>query len=165
MKHFRFVLAGFLCFLVFQVVPGSSSAVSAEDPAMTSFDREVFITLINRVRQKESYCNYDLMPAVEPVVWCDTLAWAALKHCKDMYYNDFYCHTGSDGSNSGQRVLEQGYRWRTCAENLYKGSTNESKVFYRWFGSAGHCKNMMHGRLRRMGVARYGEYWAMVLTN
>jgi len=85
MKHFRFCLAGFLCFLVFQVVPGSSSALSADDTSMTSFDREVFITLTNRVRQKESYCNYDLMPAVEPVVWCDTLAWAALKHCKALH--------------------------------------------------------------------------------
>lgn len=165
MKQFRLILAGFLCFLVFQTVPGSFATLPAEDPTMTAFDKEVFITLINQVRQKESYCNHDLMPAVEPVIWCDTLARAALKHCKDMYFNDFYCHTGSDGSNSGQRVLEQGYRWRACAENLYKGNANETRVFYRWFGSEGHCKNMMHGSLRRVGVARYGEYWAMVLTN
>lgn len=165
MKHFRLILAGFLCFLVFQTVPGSSSAVSADNPTMTTFDKDVFMTLVNRVRQKESYCRYEIMPAVEPVTWNDTLARAALSHCKDMYQNDFFSHYGSDSTMPGHRILKQGYKWRTCAENIFKGKTQESKVFYGWFGSKGHCMNMMNGRFKKMGVARYGEYWTMVLAN
>jgi hypothetical protein len=43
------------------------------------------------------------------------LTQAALVHSDDMVANNFFSHTGSDGSSAGQRATAAGYAWRPGA--------------------------------------------------
>jgi uncharacterized protein YkwD len=51
------------------------------------------------------------------------LATAAQAHSNDMANNNFFSHTGSDGSNPGQRISRAGYSWYTYGENIAAGYT------------------------------------------
>ena len=51
----------------------------------------------------------------------DRLNKAALRHAKAMAYQDFFSHTGADGSTVGQRLTQTGYIWRLVAENISAG--------------------------------------------
>jgi uncharacterized protein YkwD len=99
------------------------------------------------------------MPPVAPVSWNADLEEAALRHAYDMQDNDFFDHTGSDGSDVSDRVSDTGYTWQTVGENIAWGYRNISSVFSGWKDSPGHCRNMMNANFSQMGSARIGDYW------
>ena len=53
------------------------------------------------------------MPPVAAVIWNDKLAKAAYDHSVDMKSNDYFSHTGLNGSSPGQRITAAGYSWKT----------------------------------------------------
>ena len=68
---------------------------------------------------------------------------AAKAHSKDMYTHDFFDHTGSNGSDTGDRIEKQGYSWRTWGENIALGYPTPADVMKGWMGSEGHCQNIL----------------------
>lgn len=72
------------------------------------------------------------------------LSRAAEEHSEDMAFNDFFSHTGSDGSRVGQRVTEEGYAWRGVGENIAAGQTTPKQVVDAWIASSGHRANMLN---------------------
>ena len=52
-------------------------------------------------------------------------------------------HAGSDGSNAGQRIERQGYRWRAWAENVAVGYPDAASVMDGWMNSPGHRENIL----------------------
>ena len=102
------------------------------------------------------------MPPVAAVVWNDKLAKAAYDHSADMKANDYFSHTGLNGSTAGQRITAVGYTCKTYGENIANGYTTEQAVMTGWLNSEGHCKNIMNGNFKEMGAGRQDNYWTQV---
>ena len=122
-------------------------------------NKATLLQLVNDVRSKGCTCGTTVMPAVSTVVWNDQLAKAAYDHSVDMNTQDYFSHTGLDGSSPGQRITAAGYHWSSYGENIAEGYSTEQIVMNAWLGSEGHCKNIMDGGFKDMGVGREGNYW------
>lgn len=53
---------------------------------------------------------------------------AAITHTSDMVQNNFFSHTGSDGSSASNRVFREGYQWSNVGENIAYGQTSVESV-------------------------------------
>jgi uncharacterized protein YkwD len=64
-----------------------------------------------------------------PLVWNEEISEVGRMHSKDMADNDFFSHTGSDGSNSSYRLIRDNvYYWNQTGENIAKISGVYSRV-------------------------------------
>ena len=125
---------------------------------------------INAARASARSCGVVMKPAVAALTWNTALQAAAVRHSTDMTQNNFFSHTGSDGSNAGTRATAAGYAWRSYGENIAAGQANVSTVMKGWLASEGHCNNIMNSSYNDVAVAcvarsgtTYGKYWTMVL--
>lgn len=99
---------------------------------------------------------------------------AALVHATDMACNDFFSHTGSDGSSPADRVSAQGYSWSSVGENIYAGSGSygsPSSAFQGWMNSPGHRANILSSTFTQIGVgyvyfadSQYRNYYVTVFA-
>lgn len=122
-------------------------------------NKTTLLQLVNDIRQAGCTCGSTVMPPVPPVAWNDLLATAAFNHSSDMNTNDYFSHTGVNGSSAGDRITAVGYNWRAYGENIARGYSTEQAVMDGWIKSEGHCKNIMSSLFKEMGVARVGNYW------
>jgi uncharacterized protein YkwD len=103
-----------------------------------------------------------------PVTYDARLGAAAQTHANDMLANDFFSHTGSDGSSVGDRVTAQGYNWRTVGENIARGQADEAAVLAAWVNSPGHQSNNVNPNFEDFALAKAGtgsnQYWVLVLA-
>ena len=118
--------------------------------------RQEFLDAVNLSRSVDRMCGSTSYPATSPVAWSDVLAMAAYHHSEDMAINDFFLHTGSDGSTPGERITREGYDWWTYGENIAVGYPTVSAVMQAWLGSEGHCRNIMNPAFEEIGAA-YAE--------
>ncbi|WP_246227773.1 CAP domain-containing protein [Roseobacter ponti] len=99
------------------------------------------------------------------VGWSERLEQAAAGHARDMLENGFFSHTGSDGSDIGQRVARTGYKWCYIAENIARGQRSLYEVMDRWAASSGHRRNMLLRDVREFALVEGpGRIWVMVLA-
>ncbi|MBU6952299.1 CAP domain-containing protein [Hahella sp. HN01] len=127
------------------------------------------LTAHNKARSQGRSCGgvyYDAAPAL---TWNCKLGKAATKHTKDMVDNNFFSHTGSDGSSVSDRVRAQGYQYRTVGENIAAGYSSVEQVMDGWLKSPGHCANIMRSSYTELGAekiststADYPHYWTSV---
>lgn len=89
----------------------------------------------------------------------DKLRQAAYLHSKDMSDNDYFSHSGLDGSSPGDRMSRQGYRFRSWAENIAWGYRSPEAVVEGWMNSAGHRANILNCGLTEIGVGLHDYYW------
>lgn len=91
----------------------------------------------------------------------EKLAKAAQDHSEDMAAHSNMSHTGSDGSDPGQRITRAGYEWRTYAENVAYGYPTAAQVMEGWMNSPGHKRNILDCGLKEIGIglAQPGQYW------
>ncbi len=94
---------------------------------------------------------------------------AAQSHANDQAARGVMTHTGSGGTNAGQRISANGYTWTTWAENVAAGQTTPTDVMNAWMNSAGHKANILNGSMVHIGVAAAigangVTYWTMVLA-
>ena len=120
------------------------------------------LELVNDVRSKGCTCGTTPMAAVGAVTWNDQLAKAAYEHSLDMKVNNYFNHNTPDGVTPGQRITAAGYTWKTFGENIAMGYATEQAVINAWLASEGHCKNIMNGSFREMGLGKEGTYWTQV---
>ncbi len=78
-------------------------------------------------------------------------------------------HTGSDGSNAGDRIARAGFAASAWGENVAAGYGSTTAVMDGWMGSRGHRENILGDAFTSIGVAsaRAGDgtlYWTMVLA-
>jgi len=133
------------------------------ETSVDTIDEAKIIQLVNDLRAKGCKCGEDQMSVVNKLNWSNQLEKAAAAHSTDMNTNNFFSHTGSDGSNAGERMKNAGYTWTMYGENIGKGYKTEEEVFNGWLTSGAHCKNMMEGAFSDFAVSRSGEYWTMAL--
>lgn len=162
--------------------PGSPSAPTPPAPPPTTsgtratcnlanFASEALV-LVNQHRTAGASCgSRGSFPAVGTLAWNDALTQASLVHSDDMMANNFFSHTGSDGSSAGDRATAAGYVWQTWGENIAAGQSSVANVVQAWMASPGHCVNIMNATMRDIGLAcvrggaanTYRTYWTMTL--
>ncbi|MFN2280581.1 MAG: CAP domain-containing protein, partial [Anaerolineales bacterium] len=133
-------------------VPSSTPAPTATPlPAAcsptgsSSYENEV-ISLINQERQDRG---------LSPLTLNSSLRAAARRHSQDMACNDFFSHTGSDGSTLSSRLLDAGYSFSWAAENIAASSSSSfsaQSVVNMWMNSPGHRQNMLNENAVHIGV-------------
>lgn len=111
------------------------------------------LELVNEARAQPRRCGRRRVDAARPVTLAPALNRAAAAHAADMAANGYMGHTGSDGSNAGQRANRAGYRWRSIGENVAAGQPDADTVVQAWLDSPGHCANLMGAQYTEMGVA------------
>lgn len=77
---------------------------------------------------------------------------ACQSHANDMARNRFLSHTGSDGSNGGQRARRNGLGWSAWGENVAAGQRGSAEVVNAWMSSSGHRANILNARYNAIGV-------------
>jgi uncharacterized protein YkwD len=118
---------------------------------------------INREREKKN------LPAL---VYDERLTAAAEAHSADMAKGNFFGHQGSDGSDAGERVSAQGYRWSFYAENVACGQPNATAVLKSWMESKAHRDNILDAKAKHAGVSlvrrkgtRCEYFWTVVFAS
>ncbi|MGW0363215.1 CAP domain-containing protein [Streptomyces sp. NPDC002990] len=86
---------------------------------------------------------------------------AAQDHSQDMAAHSNMSHTGSDGSDPGQRITRAGYAWSTYGENVAYGYSTAQKVMEGWMNSPGHRQNILNCSFKEIGIglAQPNHYW------
>ncbi|MEV6365539.1 CAP domain-containing protein [Micromonospora musae] len=92
----------------------------------------------------------------------DKLMTAAQRHSQDQADHQNMSHTGSDGSDPGDRIDRVGYQWRTYGENVAWNQKNPAAVMDAWMNSPGHKANILNCAFTEIGVGianSNGPYW------
>lgn len=131
-----------------------------------TFEQQV-LQLVNEERARES---------LEPLTFDPLLAQAARTHSTNMARQDFFGHTGNDGSDCIDRIRATGFtRNVPLGENIAAGHTTAESVVDGWMDSPGHRANILNSAFTRLGVGHYfleddtGEvnynhYWAQAFS-
>ena len=140
--------------------PGDPADVPlAQAPALV----QQYAALFNNARAQSRTCGTVPAPAVQPLTkWNPKMQQAAQKHADDMATNNFFSHTGSDGSDATSRNLAFGYQGLTTVENLVMGPGGPDTKVQSWLDSPGHCLGVMHDVSRTVALAQSGKYVVMV---
>ncbi|HEY6452845.1 MAG TPA: CAP domain-containing protein [Steroidobacteraceae bacterium] len=126
---------------------------SAPSPAAAAGADAEVLRLVNAARADARRCGARLMTAAAPLRPNAALNRAALAHAQDMVRQDYFEHTGYDGSNPAQRIAAAGYRYRLAGENLALGPQTAREAVRGWLSSPAHCQNLMDPRFADTGVA------------
>jgi uncharacterized protein YkwD len=135
-------------------------------PTTTPLDNEeqAFLTLINQHRATNG---------VGPLTPCTSLNRAAQGHSEDMRDQNYFSHTGLNGSSPWDRACWACYQHgcgptTAMAENIAAGNSGAQATFNQWLNSPGHNANMLNGNFTMIGIGRatgggtYGVYWTNV---
>lgn len=132
-------------------------------PTPTDFVQQV-LALTNQFRSQNG---------VAPLTLNIELNATALGHSQDMALQDYFSHTGKDGSAPWDRAKEVGYETRTMGENIAAGYSTPEAVVEGWKNSSGHRANLLNPNFTELGVGyyylandtgsvNYNRYWTQV---
>lgn len=114
-------------------------------PGSDQTQEQAVVQLVNAARVAAGLPELTINPVLTAV---------AQRHSDDMAQHSFLSHSGSDGSDPGDRVLAAGYNFRATGENvLYQGEIDANQAFTAWWNSEGHRHNMMSADFTEIGVA------------
>jgi uncharacterized protein YkwD len=130
--------------------------VDPPTPGPNSADVTTVVGLINTVRTRAG---------LRPVAWNDQVTAAATAHSIDQAAMNRMTHTGSDGSDAGDRLTRAGFVWRAWGENVAAGYTSVQAVFDGWMASSAH-KAQILGDFLYIGMAAVASstgtvYWTL----
>jgi uncharacterized protein YkwD len=142
-----------------------SASQTAPNPTNQNFIYRV-LELTNIERSKLS---------LSPLTFNTQLLNAAATHSQNMAVQDFFSHTGKDGSSLGSRISATGYQFSAAAENIAAGSSTPEQVVSSWMNSSGHRANILNPNLKEIGIGYYfladdtgrvnfNHYWTQVFA-
>ncbi|NJN89684.1 MAG: hypothetical protein HC878_04450 [Leptolyngbyaceae cyanobacterium SL_5_14] len=110
---------------------------------------------------------------LESLIFNQELASAAQSHSKNMASQDFFSHTGKDGSSPGDRTQKAGYDSAAISENIAAGQTTPESVIESWKNSSGHRANLLNPNSTEIGIGysylkddtgevNFNHYWTQV---
>ncbi|ONH56145.1 serine protease [Frankia sp. CcI49] len=96
-----------------------------------------------------------------------SLSAAAQAHSADMAANNYFSHSGLDGTSPGDRARAAGFPSSYVGENIAAGSTTPAAAIALWMGSSGHRANILNCAYTHIGVGyaeggSYRYYWTQV---
>ena len=106
--------------------------------------KQDFLKIINNERRRVG---------AKPLCLNKKLDSAAKLHNSDMIRNNFFSHSGSNGSKLSTRVNRFKYKWRRLAENVAI-NTSMLGAHKAFMNSSGHRKNLLSKQLTQIGLAR-----------
>ena len=145
----------------------TGSTCSIPDFAATALAR------INQLRAAGADCHSDgVFAPTTALTWSALLTQSAEVQSQDMVANNFFSHTGSNGSTLSTRVTATGYNWSRLGENIAAGYATIDLVMAGWTASDGHCANLMNPNFTQVGLVcvpgttadTYPNYWTMDLA-
>jgi uncharacterized protein YkwD len=149
---------------------GSTAALDTRLTCNLPNFQQDMMNRINAARASGRTCGSTQYGPAPALTWNTYLFNAASGHSTDMASNNYFSHTGLDGSNPGQRITGAGYAWNAYGENIAAGQSSVQSVVDGWLASPGHCANIMNPKLADVGVAcvssstsTYRTYWTMDL--
>ncbi|MDI1446615.1 CAP domain-containing protein, partial [Polyangium sp. 6x1] len=145
---------------------GACEACMGAGAATTSLDAEEqgFLGILN---------DYRAQNGLPPLMGCTSLHRAAQGHSEDMRDQNYFSHTGLNGSGFSDRACDACYD-HACpvqtamGENIAAGNGTADATFTQWKNSAGHNANMLGSSYTVIGIGRatgggdYGAYWTTV---
>lgn len=148
--------------------PAPPTTVAPTVPAggLSAATQNDMLAQVNARRASGTTCGGKAFPAVPALTLQGNLTNASQAYAVDMATKNYFSHTGSNGSDPGQRITAAGYRWSAWAENIAAGQTSPAAAIAGWFDSAGHCVNFMSASVTQIGFglatsasSTYGSYW------
>ena len=131
----------------------------SQNSGFANFETQL-LRLTNRERQKQG---------LAPLKLSAQLSRAAQLHGTDMAKNNYFSHTGRNGSNLGDRAKASGYKYSRVGENLAAGRSTAEGTMKQWMNSAGHRANILNPKFTEIGFgyantpnSRYQHYWVQV---
>jgi uncharacterized protein YkwD len=132
-------------------------------PTKAQFAQEV-LALTNQFRATQGLAALTLNPE---------LVAAADRHSADMLNQDYFDHTGRNGSKPWDRAGAVGYAASMIGENIAAGYGSAESVVQGWINSPGHRANLLNFRYTEMGLGyssstqdtgtvNYGNYWTQM---
>jgi uncharacterized protein YkwD len=131
--------------------------------------REEVLAAVNRLRASGVVCGARGAFAPAPALrWAPHLAGVALDHARYMAAVGELTHRNAQGEGLAPRLRQSGYAFTLVAENLANGLGEATEAIADWAASDGHCANLMHPRLRELGVACVADaqqwpWWVMTM--
>jgi uncharacterized protein YkwD len=123
--------------------PGAPASPAATKDKITRLEDEV-TSLINKERGQAG---------CEAVKTDERMRAAGRAHSADMAKNDYFSHTGRDGSSFVDRLARAGYPKDAAAgENIAYGYGTAQAVVNGWMDSDGHRRNILNCSARSTGV-------------
>lgn len=123
-------------------------------------EAEEMLSLVNNLRADNG---------IAPVVLNTELNMAAFDHSYDMAHNNYFSHTGLNGSTFSQRAIAAGYTGSPRGENIAAGNSTVVNTFNQWVNSTGHLNNMLNSSVNEMGIGHasyngstYTHYWTQI---
>lgn len=120
---------------------------------------QTVIDLINARRQQHG---------LAVLVGVNELTLAARRHSRDMAHHNRTQHTGSDGSNGGQRMRDAGYQWATWDESIAWGMPEAADVVDWFFADETHRNVLLAATVTDIGVgyvsdasSQWQRYWTV----
>lgn len=126
---------------------------------------------VNALRRHGTYCGGRWRKPVPALRTSARLAAAAHTYARRMAALRFFGHADKvTGAGPGWRATNAGYSWSVVGENLAADYPTARAVVRAWRRSPAHCRNMMDGRWKHIGVgwydagplAPYGNYWGQL---
>jgi hypothetical protein len=110
--------------------------------AQADFESEV-IELVNIEREARN---------LHPLSYNLELTVAARRHSQDMGDQNYFDHTSLDGRMFFERIIDAGYDYRNCGENIAAGYATPAAVVDGWMNSDGHRANILDPDYCDIGV-------------
>lgn len=135
------------------VFDGNVSKGSTTNTVLKAWEKEI-LDLTNSFRVRNG---------LSALSWSDAAATSARLHSEDMAKNNYFSHTGRNGSTPGDRMKAQGISYRSNGENIIGGYGNALFSSNGWMNSSGHRSNMLNKSFTYLGVGyalggSYGNY-------
>lgn len=145
---------------------GFGADTGAAQQAVAANDDGDFISrvveLTNEVRRQNGLSDLTINAQLQS---------AAQQHTQNMAYQDFFSHTGQDGTQPWDRGVNAGYDYRNYGENIAAGQRTPEEVVQAWVDSPGHLANILNPAFTEIGVGYeylqsdpgnlvYNSYWA-----
>ncbi|HAR95396.1 MAG TPA: hypothetical protein DCR97_05465 [Deltaproteobacteria bacterium] len=135
------VLTAITCATMTGLIPlTGASAVLQEE-----LTKEAIIRLTNQARSRNG---------LEKLAENEVLGRVAEYRARDMLAKQYFGHVSPSGQEASDIAERRGYRYKTIAENIVRGSfrTNQGVVDC-WMRSPAHRKNILSTDIREIGVA------------
>jgi hypothetical protein len=150
--------------------PCVGGQVCVDGGCMQLTEVEAVVAATNQARAEGQDCGaYGVFDPAPPLDGDPNLHIAAQAHADDMSQNDFFSHTGSDGSSFAQRIGRTDFSGQPLGENIAAGQRSPEEAVAGWIDSDGHCRNLMNPNATKIGVGYqtggpYGTLWVQVFA-
>jgi uncharacterized protein YkwD len=142
-----------------EISPVRSTSNISQITNRGSFETEL-LKLTNLERQKAGLSPLKLSPR---------LTRSAQSHAVDMARNNYFSHTGLNGSSMADRAKGNGYKYFALGENIAAGKATPEGTIRQWMNSSGHRANILNSKFTEIGFgyenapnSRYRHYWVQV---